>query len=156
MDWLDLLAVQWTLESLLQHHSSKASILCCSVFFVIQLSYPYMTTGKTITSTRWTFVGKVMPKPSPLVPSLAKNERKTLGEGGSQLWHVLTQSPVNFKGPPVCQAWCGKQACGFPVSQLRSESQARCVERGVGLLGGLGHFLTSCLATGWASVHTTC
>ena len=56
MDWLDLLAVQGTLKSLLQHHSSKASILWCSVFFVVQLSHPYMTTGKTITLTLWTFV----------------------------------------------------------------------------------------------------
>ena len=57
MDWLDLLAVQGTLKSLLQHHSSKASILRNSAFFTVQLSYPYTTTGKTITLTRWTFVG---------------------------------------------------------------------------------------------------
>ena len=60
MAWLDLLAVQGTLENLLQHHSSKASILWCSAFFIVQLSHPYMTTGKTIALTRWTFVGKVM------------------------------------------------------------------------------------------------
>ena len=60
MDWLDLLAVQGTLESLLQHHSSKASILQHSVFFTVQLSHPYTTTGKTIALTRRTFVGKVM------------------------------------------------------------------------------------------------
>ena len=60
MDWLDLLAVQGTLKSLLQHHSSKTSILWHSVFFILQLSHPYMTTGKTIALTRWTFVGKVM------------------------------------------------------------------------------------------------
>ena len=60
MDWLDLLAVPGTLKSLLQHHSSKASILQCSVFFTVQLSHPYMTTGKTIALTRWTFVDKVM------------------------------------------------------------------------------------------------
>ena len=60
MDWLDLLAVQGTLKSLLQHHSSKASILQCSAFFTVQLSHPYMTTGKTIALTKWTFVGKVM------------------------------------------------------------------------------------------------
>ena len=60
MDWLDLLAVQGTLKSLLQHHSSKASILQDSAFFIVQLSHPYMTTGKTIALTRWTFVGKVM------------------------------------------------------------------------------------------------
>ena len=61
MDWLDLLAVQGTLKSLLQHHSSKASIIRLSVFFTVQLSHPYMTTGKTIALTRQTFVGKVMP-----------------------------------------------------------------------------------------------
>ena len=60
MDWLDLLAVQGTLKSLLQHHSSKASILWLSSFFTVQLSHPYMTTGKTTALTRWTFVGKVM------------------------------------------------------------------------------------------------
>ena len=60
MDWLDLLAVQGTLKSLFQHHSSKASILRHSAFFTVQLSHPYMTTEKTIALTRWTFVGKVM------------------------------------------------------------------------------------------------
>ena len=60
MDWLDLLAVQGTLKSLLQHHSSKASILWCSAFFIVQLSHPYMTTGKAIALTRRTFVGKIM------------------------------------------------------------------------------------------------
>ena len=60
MDWLDLLAVQGTLKRLLQHHSSKASILQCSAFFIVQLSHPYMTTGKTIALIRWTFVRKVM------------------------------------------------------------------------------------------------
>ena len=60
VDWLDLLAVQGTLKSLLQHHTSKASILWCSAFFTVQLSHPYMIIGKTIALTRWTFVGKVM------------------------------------------------------------------------------------------------
>ena len=60
MDWLDLLAVQRTLKSLLQHHSSKASILQLSAFFIVQLSHPYMTTGKAIALTSWTFVSKVM------------------------------------------------------------------------------------------------
>ena len=60
MDWLDLLAVQGTLKSLLQNHSSKASIFQCSTFFTVQLSHPYMTTGKTIALTRWTFVGNVI------------------------------------------------------------------------------------------------
>ena len=60
MDWLDLHAVQRTLKSLLKHHSSKSSVLQCSAFFLIHLSHPYMTTGKTIALTRWTFVGKTM------------------------------------------------------------------------------------------------
>ena len=69
MDWLDLLAVQGTLRSLLQHHSSKASILQCSAFLTVQLSHPYMTSGKTIALTRWTFVGKVI---SPLFNMLSR------------------------------------------------------------------------------------
>ena len=60
IDWFDLLALQGTLKSLLQHHSSKASVLRCSAFFIVQLSHPYLTTGKTIALTIWTFVGKVM------------------------------------------------------------------------------------------------
>ena len=60
MDWLECLAVQGTLKSLLQHHNSKASILRCSAFFIVQLSHPHMTTGKTIALTKWTFIGKVM------------------------------------------------------------------------------------------------
>ena len=60
MDWLDPLAIQGTLKSLLQHNTLKASVLPCSAFFIVQLSHPYMTTGKTIALTRWTFVGKVM------------------------------------------------------------------------------------------------
>ena len=69
MDWLDLLAVQGTLKGLLQHHSSKASILRCAAFFTVQLSHPYMTTGKSIALTRWTFVGKVI---SPLLNMLSR------------------------------------------------------------------------------------
>ena len=80
MDWLDLLAVQGTLKSLLQHHSSKASILQHSAFFIVQLSHPYMTTGKTIALTRWTFVSKVMPLlfnmlSSLIIAFLSKNKR---------------------------------------------------------------------------------
>ena len=71
MDWLNLLAVQWTLKSILQHHSSKASILQCSAFFTVQLSHPYMTTGKTIALTGRTFVDKVM--------SLLKNWHRVSG-----------------------------------------------------------------------------
>ena len=69
MDWLGLLAVQGTLKSLFQHHKLKASILRHSAFFIVQLSHPYMTTGKTIALTRWTFVGKVM---SPLLNMLSR------------------------------------------------------------------------------------
>ena len=69
MDWLDLLAVQRTLKSLLQHHSSKVSVLLCSALFIFQLSHPYMSTGKTIALTRWTFVDKVM---SPLFNMLSR------------------------------------------------------------------------------------
>ena len=70
MDWLDLLAVQETLKSLFQHHSSKASILQCSAFFTVQLSHPYMTPGKTIALTRWTFVGNVMSLFLPMLSTL--------------------------------------------------------------------------------------
>ena len=74
MDWLDLLAVQGTLKSLLQHHSSKASNLQSSAFFMVQFSHPYVTTGKTIALTRWTFVGKVMsPLLSPVQPKKLKS-----------------------------------------------------------------------------------
>ena len=81
MDWLDLLAVQGTLKSLLQHHTSKASVLRCSAFFTVQLSHPYMTTGKTIALTRWTFVGKVM--------SLLFNMLKSLSHQGSPNLYVV-------------------------------------------------------------------
>ena len=94
MDWFDLLAVQGTLKSLLQYHGSKASILGCSAFFIVQLLHPYMTTGKTIALTRWTFVGKVM--------SLLFNVLSTLGltrlTQKSYQW-LLLKIPINpFKG----------------------------------------------------------
>ena len=78
MDWLDLLAVQGPLKSLLQHHSSKASILRCSAFFTVQLSHPYMTTGKTITLTRRTFVGKVMNMLSRMVITFLPRSKRLL------------------------------------------------------------------------------
>ena len=80
-DWLDLLAVQGTLKSLLQHHSSKSSILQHSAFFIVQLSHPYMTTGKTIALTRWTFVDKVM----------------------SLLFNVLSRLVITFQGVSILQ-----------------------------------------------------
>ena len=81
MNWLDLIAVQGTLKSLLQHHTSKASILWRSAFFTVQLSHPYMTTGKTITLTRWTFVGKVI--------SLLFNMLSWLVMGGGAWWAAV-------------------------------------------------------------------
>ena len=78
MNWLDLLAVKGTLKSLLQNHSSKASILWCSAFFIVQLSQPYMTTGKTIALTRWTFVGKVMSLLLNMLSRLVITDRKSV------------------------------------------------------------------------------
>ena len=72
MDWLDLLVVQGTLKSLLQHHSSKASVLQCSAFFIVQLLHPYITTGKTTALTRWTFVGQVMSLLFNMLPRLVE------------------------------------------------------------------------------------
>ena len=90
MNWLDLFAVQGTLKSLLQHHNSKASILQSSTFFMVQLSDPYITTGKTIALTRWTFVGKVM--------SLLFNmlSRFVIGEGnGTPLQYSCLENPMD-------------------------------------------------------------
>ena len=78
IDWLDLLAVQGTLKSLLQHHSSEASIFQCSAFFIVQLSHPYMTTGKTIALTRQTFVDKVMSLLSRLVITFLPRSKRLL------------------------------------------------------------------------------
>ena len=85
MDWLDLLAVQGTLKSLLQQHSSKASILWCSAFFIVQLSHPYMNTGKIIALTRWNFAGKVM----------------------SLLFNMLSRSVITFlpRSKPLLISW---------------------------------------------------
>ena len=89
MDWLDLLAVQRTLKSLHQHHSSKASILRCSAFFTVQISQPSMTTGKTIALTRWTFVGKVMS----LLLNMLSRLAKTFLPRSKQLLISWLQSP---------------------------------------------------------------
>ena len=86
MHWLDLLAVQGTLKSLLQHHSSKSSILWRSAFFVVHLSYRYMTTGKTIAFTRWTFVGKVM---SLLFNMLSRLEKEMATHSSTLAWKIL-------------------------------------------------------------------
>ena len=90
MDWLDLLAGQGTLESLLQHHTANASILWCSAFFIVQLSHPYMTTGETTALIRWTFAGKVM--------CLLFNmlSRLVIGEGnGTPLQYSCLENPMD-------------------------------------------------------------
>ena len=111
MDWLDFLAVQGTLKSLLQHHSSKASIFRCSAFFTVQLSHPYMTTGKTITLTRWTFVGKVMsllfnilprlvitflPRSKHVLISWLQSLSTVILEPQKIVWHCFHCSPIYF------------------------------------------------------------
>ena len=103
MDWLDLLAVQGTLKSLLQHHSSKASILQHSAFFTVQLSHPYMIAGKTIALTRWTFVGKVM---SLLLNMLSRLVITFLPRSKHLLISWL-QSPSSVTlEPPKNKVWC--------------------------------------------------
>ena len=97
IDWLDLLAVQGTLKSLLQHHSSKASILWRSAFFMVQLSYPYMTTGKTIALTRWTFVGKG--PGSSLIAQLVKNPPAIQEFGSVAQSYPTLSDPMNSSSP---------------------------------------------------------
>ena len=95
MDWLDLLAVQGMLKSLLQHHSSKASIFLCSALFLVQLSHPYMTTGKTIALTWWTFVSKVLSLLFNMLSSLVITA-VTIGEGsGTPLQHSCLENPMD-------------------------------------------------------------
>ena len=111
MDWLDLLAIQGALKSLLQHHSSKASILLCSVFFTVQLSHPYMTTGKTIALTRQTLVGKVMslllnrlsrlvitflPRSKRLSISWLQSPSTVILEPKKIVWHCFHCFPIYF------------------------------------------------------------
>ena len=112
MDWLDLLAVQGTLKSLLQHHSPKTSILWCSAFFIIQLSHPYMTTGKTIALTRWTFVGKVMSLFLNMLPRLVITflpRSKRLLISWLQSPSAMILEPPKIKSvtvsPSICHEW---------------------------------------------------
>ena len=97
MDWLDLLAVQGTLTRLLQHHSSKVSILRHSAFFIVQLSHPYVTIGKTIPLTRWTFVGKVMS----LLLNMLSRLVITFLPRSKRLLISWLQSPSNFGAPKM-------------------------------------------------------
>ena len=117
MDWLDLLAVQGTLKSLLQHHISKASVLQCSAFFIVQLSHPYMTTGKTIALTRWTFVGKVMSlllnMLSRLVMTFLPSSKHLLISWPQSLYTVILEPPkiksdtVSTVSPSICHEVMG-------------------------------------------------
>ena len=112
MDWLDLLAVQGTLKSLLQHHSSKASILGRSAFFTVQLSHPYMITGKTIALTRWTFVGNVMSLllnmlPRLVITFLPRNKRLLVSWLQSPTAVILEPQKINSDtistvSPSIC------------------------------------------------------
>ena len=110
MDWLDLLAVQGTVKSLLQHHSSKASILRCSAFFTVQLSHPYMTTGKTIALTRQTFVGKVM---SLLLNMLSRLVITFLPRSKRPLISWLQWPSAVILEPPKNKVW--HYFHGFPI-----------------------------------------
>ena len=103
MNWVDLLAVQGTLKSLLQHHGSKASVLWCSAIFIVQLSHPYMTTGKTIILTRWTFVGKVMS----LLFNLMSSLLITFLPRSKHLFISWIQSPsAMILEPPQIKCYC--------------------------------------------------
>ena len=126
MDWLDLLAVQGTLKSLLQHHSSKASILWCSAFFTVQLSHPYMTTGKTVALTRWTFVGKAMSllfnMPSRLVIAFLPRSKRLL-ISWLQSPSVVNLEPRKIKSatvstvsPSICHEVMGLDAMIFVLN----------------------------------------
>ena len=120
MDWFDLLAVQGTLNSLLQHHSSKASVLPCSAFFMVQLSHLYMTTGKTIVLTRWTFVGKVMSllfnMLSRLVIVILPRSKRLLTSWLQSPSAVILEPPKNkvchcFHCFPIYFPWSGGTRC---------------------------------------------
>ena len=106
MDWLDLLAVRGTLKSLLQYHSSKVSILWCSAFFIVQLSHPHMTTGKTTALTKWTFVGKVM----------------------SLLFNMLSAAAAAAKSLQSCPTLCDPIDGSPPGSPIPGILQARTLE----------------------------
>ena len=109
MDWLDLLAVRGTLKSLLQHHSSKASILRHSAFFTVQLSHPYMTTGKTVALTGWTFVGKVM--------SLLLNILSKLVMYGCESWTV---NKAECQRIDAFELWSWRRLLRVPWTARRS------------------------------------
>ena len=128
MDWLDLLAVQGTLKSLLQHHSSKASILRHSAFFIVQLSHPYMTTGKTIALTRWSFVSKVM----------------------SLLLNMLSRLVITFlpRSKHLLISW-------LQLANLRHHQMKNTTENSVFFLGNMRQTVLTWLHLGWAPNQPT-
>ena len=128
MDRLDLLAIQGTPKSLLQHHHSKASILWCSAFFIVQLSHPYMTTGKTIALTRWTFVGKVMPLlfnvlSRLVITFLPRNKRLLIS------WLQSPSAVISEPKNKINKVWQKNKVCHcfhcFPIYLPRSDG-TRC------------------------------
>uniref|UniRef100_A0AC11D3G8 Uncharacterized protein n=2 Tax=Ovis aries TaxID=9940 RepID=A0AC11D3G8_SHEEP len=133
MDWLDLFAVQGTLKNLLQHHSSKASILRCSAFFTVQLSHQYMTTGKTIALTRWTFVDKVMSllfnMLSRLVITFLSRSKYLLISWLQSPSAVILEPPkiksatVSTVSTSICQAVCDKipNPCYYIIQKVTSK-----------------------------------
>ena len=136
MDWLDLLVVQGTLKSLLQHHSSKASILWCLAFFIVQFSQPYRTTGKTIVLTRWTFVGKVMSLLSNMLSRLViaflpKNKHLLISKLKSPSAMILEPPKiksvtVSIVSPSICNEVMGPDAmilvfCSWAWGQTKRE-----------------------------------
>ena len=135
MDWLDLLAVQGTLKSLLQHHSSKASINQCSAFFTVQFSHPYMTTGKTIALTRWTFVGTVMSQLfnmfSRLVITFLPRSKHLLISWLQSPSAVILEPPkikpdtVSTVSPSICHDGLDKGQKWYGPNRSRSWYQAR-------------------------------
>ena len=108
MDWLDLLAVRGTLKSLLQHHSSKASVLLCSAFFIVQLSHPYMTTGKAIALTRWTFADKVLFVKAVVFPVVLY---------GCESWTI---KKAEHRRNDAFELWCWKRLLRVPWTARRS------------------------------------
>ena len=130
MDWLDLLAVQGTLKSLLQHHSSKASILRCSAFFRVQLSHPYMTTGKTIALTRWTFVGKVI--------SLVSN--------------MLSRLVIAFLPRSKCLLISRLQSPSAVILELPKNKVSHCFHLSIGCIFFLFFSFFECSAICWAQL----
>jgi len=130
MDWMDLLAVQGTLKSLLQHHSSKASILQCSAFFIVQLSHPYTTTGKTIALTRRTFVGKIMSLllnmlSRLVITFLPRSQRLLISLPQSLLQSLLEWVAISFsRGSswPRNWTWVSYIASRFFIIQATSET----------------------------------